>query len=145
MAVDPVGVSSGRSSCVTSAPSSHSAIAEQRRHEALARLSDMAARPGGPAYVEAAAVRRLQKLVPSAALDVARPMLTDREVEVLRTWLMTDSKIACARELEISLGTVNTHMTRIRAKYAKAGRPATTKAALVARAIQDDIIDIEDL
>lgn len=131
-----------------SAPA-RSASAEQRRREALARLSArVMPLPGRPVYVETAAVRRMQAVAPivePAAPELPRPTLTDREVEVLRTWLMVDSKPACGQELHISLGTVNTHLTRIRAKYAEIGRPASTKAALVARAIQDDIIDIEEL
>lgn len=50
-----------------------------------------------------------------------------------------------ARQLHIAPTTVRTHLQRIRAKYAALGRPATTKAALVARAIQDGLIDVEDL
>ena len=34
---------------------------------------------------------------------------------------------------------------RIREKYAAVGRPAPTKAALLARAIQDGLIDVNDL
>ncbi|MCF8569721.1 LuxR C-terminal-related transcriptional regulator [Gordonia sp. HY002] len=128
--------------------------AEARRREALARLSSrVMPLPGRPVYVEAP-LRRRGRLAPvaaesdpigSIAPELPRPTLTDREVEVLRTWLMVDSKPACGEELHISLGTVNTHLTRIRAKYSDIGRPASTKAALVARAIQDDIIDIEEL
>ncbi|GAC62903.1 helix-turn-helix domain-containing protein, partial [Gordonia sihwensis] len=91
----------------------------------------------------ATAGRQADAAVPAARLP--QPTLTDREVEVLRTWLMLDSKPAVAEALYISLGTVNTHLTRIRAKYAELGRPASTKAALVARAIQDDIVDIDEL
>lgn len=132
-----------------------SASAEARRREALARLSSrVMPLPGRPVYVEAP-LRRRGHLTTMATVDtiaggttapeLPRPALTDREVEVLRTWLMVDSKPACGQELHISLGTVNTHLTRIRAKYSEIGRPASTKAALVARAIQDDIIDIEEL
>ncbi|WAC55801.1 helix-turn-helix transcriptional regulator [Gordonia sp. SL306] len=74
-----------------------------------------------------------------------RPGLTDREIQVLRTWLLTDSKICVAEELSISIGTVNTHLTRIRAKYTAVGRTARTKAALAARAIQDGILALDDL
>ncbi len=136
----------GFASVSTQAPS---AAAEQRRRDALARLSArVMPLPGRPVYVEGAAARRMQRFAPvvePAAPELPRPTLTDREVEVLRTWLMVDSKPACGQALHISLGTVNTHLTRIRAKYAEIGRPASTKAALVARAIQDDIIDIEEL
>ncbi|WOC14244.1 LuxR C-terminal-related transcriptional regulator [Gordonia sp. MP11Mi] len=137
----------------TASAPNRSASAESRRREALARLSArVMPLPGRPVYVEAPLRRRgylapvdPSALVEPAAPELPRPALTDREVEVLRTWLLVDSKPACGEELHISLGTVNTHLTRIRAKYAEIGRPASTKAALVARAIQDDIIDIEEL
>ena len=70
----------------------------------------------------------------AATSDHERPSLTDREIEVLRTWLMLDSKPAVAQELFISLGTVNTHLTRIRAKYADIGRAAPPRRPLGARA-----------
>ena len=128
---------------------SPSAAADARRREALARLSArVMPLPGRPVYVEAPLARRPRlAAVPAepAAPELERPTLTEREVQVLRTWLMVDSKPACGQELGISLGTVNTHLTRIRAKYAEIGRPASTKAALVARAIQDDIVDIDEL
>ncbi|GAA4667778.1 helix-turn-helix transcriptional regulator [Gordonia humi] len=127
-----------------------SASADARRREALARLSArVMPLPGRPVYVEAPLSRRghltAVASIEPAAPELPRPTLTDREVQVLRTWLMVDSKPVCGDELHISLGTVNTHLTRIRAKYAEIGRPASTKAALVARAIQDDIVDIDEL
>lgn len=76
---------------------------------------------------------------------LAKPKLSEREVEVLVHWLRSDSKSDVARELFLAVGTINTHLTRIRAKYAAVGRPAGTKAALVARAIQDGLLDLEDL
>lgn len=74
-----------------------------------------------------------------------RPELAPREKEVLLAWIRTDSKDGVARQLHIAPTTVRTHLQRIRAKYAAVGRPATTKAALVARAIQDGLIDVDDL
>lgn len=71
--------------------------------------------------------------------------LSARECEVLRTWVMTDSKSAAAQRLFISTSTVNTHITRIRQKYDDVGRPARTKAALVIRALQDGLIDMSEL
>ena len=38
---------------------------------------------------------------------------------------------------------VRTHLQRVRAKYAAVGRQARTKAALIARAVQDGYISIE--
>ena len=74
-----------------------------------------------------------------------RPDLTGREIEVLLCWIRHDSKTDVAKALFLSLGTVNTHLTRIRAKYTSVGRPAPTKAALVARALQDGLVDISEL
>lgn len=85
---------------------------------------------------------------PQAAAEVTprpKPKLSEREVEVLRTWLDLDSKSEVAKALYISLGTVNTHLARIRVKYNDVGRTASTKAALVARAIQDGLVELDDL
>jgi DNA-binding NarL/FixJ family response regulator len=76
---------------------------------------------------------------------VGRPDLPAREREVLIAWFQTENKDLVADRLRISPSTVRTHLERVRAKYAAVGRPATTKAALVARAIQDGIINIDEL
>lgn len=75
----------------------------------------------------------------------ASPGLTEREVAVLKVWLGCDSKVEVGVRLHIALGTVNTHLTRIRDKYSRVGRAAPTKAALVARALQDGIVKLDDL
>ena len=75
----------------------------------------------------------------------AAPMLSVREVQVLRHWLRCDSKQTVANELFISLGTINTHLSRIRVKYTAVGREASTKSALLARALQDGHITIDEL
>jgi DNA-binding NarL/FixJ family response regulator len=76
---------------------------------------------------------------------VGRANLAPREKEVLIAWFRTESKDLVARQLQIAPTTVRTHLQRVRAKYAAVGRPATTKAALVARAIQDGIVDVDDI
>ncbi|MGX9790969.1 LuxR C-terminal-related transcriptional regulator [Mycobacterium sp. MMS18-G62] len=76
---------------------------------------------------------------------VGRPNLAPREKEVLIAWFRTESKELVARQLQIAPTTVRTHLQRVRAKYAAAGRPATTKAALVARAIQDGIVNVDEM
>lgn len=73
------------------------------------------------------------------------PHLSAREREVLITWVKCDSKIEAGNQLFLSIGTVNTHIARIRGKYAAAGRPANTKAALLARALQDGLITPDEL
>ncbi len=76
---------------------------------------------------------------------VARPSLSAREIEVLRAWLVCDSKDVAARSLFISPATVNTHVARIRDKYDAVGRPAASKSTLLARALQDGLITVEEL
>jgi DNA-binding NarL/FixJ family response regulator len=76
---------------------------------------------------------------------LGRPILPAREEEVLIAWFQTESKDLVAAKLHIAPSTVRTHLQRVRAKYAAVGRSATTKAALVARAIQDGIINLDEL
>ncbi|MFI6998318.1 response regulator transcription factor [Nocardia sp. NPDC050175] len=71
--------------------------------------------------------------------------LSAREREVLVAWVHSDSKTQVGRQLYLSIGTVNTHVTRIRSKYAAVGRPANTKAALVARAFQDGLVELDEV
>jgi len=74
-----------------------------------------------------------------------RPRLTPREVDVLVNWFASESKEMVARKLNLSVSSVNTYINRVRIKYANAGREAPTKAALVARAIQDGLITLDEL
>lgn len=73
------------------------------------------------------------------------PALTAREIQILREWVMRDTKSEVAGALFITQATVSTHVNRIRIKYAAVGRPAGTKAALLARALQDGHIDLDEL
>lgn len=75
----------------------------------------------------------------------SRVELSAREQEILVAWLKTDSKTAVAKELYLTASTVRTYLQRIREKYARVGRPARTKAALAARAIQDGYIGLYEL
>jgi DNA-binding NarL/FixJ family response regulator len=76
---------------------------------------------------------------------VGRPRLSERERQVLIAWFQTENKEQVAKRLFIEPSTVRTHLQRARAKYAAVGRPAPTKSALIARAIQDGILSIYDL
>lgn len=76
---------------------------------------------------------------------IGRPRLTERELEVLSAWFQTESKDIVAKSLYLAPTTVKTHLQRIRAKYAAVGRPAPTKAKLVARAVQDGLLSIDQL
>jgi len=73
------------------------------------------------------------------------PRLSDREREVLAQWFQCESKQLVADRMAITPRTVGTYLDRVRIKYANVGRPAPTKAALLARAIQDGIVDVDDL
>ncbi|MBY6413415.1 LuxR family transcriptional regulator [Rhodococcus sp. BP-252] len=73
-----------------------------------------------------------------------KPPLSAREVEVMIAWFASDSKPEAAKSVHISVGTINTHLTRIRQKYLSVGRPAPTKAALFARALQDGLTKLDD-
>lgn len=121
----------------------------QRRNRAA--LASLAARqmplPGETTIGGSDAPQRLVALpVPvQPATTFADPGLSPREIEVLCTWLLVDSKVEVGENLFISMGTVNTHITRIRAKYSDVGRQAPTKAALVARAVQDGLISLDEL
>ncbi|MER5334421.1 response regulator [Micromonospora sp. NPDC002717] len=81
----------------------------------------------------------------AADRSAQRPVLSARETEVLIQWFQSQSKEFVAQRLGISLSTVNSHLEHIRIKYAMRGRAAPTKAMLVARAIQDGLIQLDDL
>ena len=74
-----------------------------------------------------------------------RPRLSPRETEVLLEWFHCESKEMVARRLHLTVHRVNSCLERVRIKYANVGREAPTKAALVARALQDGLITIDDL
>jgi DNA-binding NarL/FixJ family response regulator len=98
-----------------------------------------------------AAARNLPYTPPAMARAIggdtrpARPRLTPREIDVLVSWFSCESKEMVGRKLGLSPSTVGSHIDRVRIKYANTGRDAPTKAALVARAIQDGLVRIVDL
>jgi DNA-binding NarL/FixJ family response regulator len=76
---------------------------------------------------------------------LGRIKLSEREKEVLIAWFQTESKELVGKRLYIAPTTVRTHLQRARAKYAGVGRAAPTKSALLARAIEDGILSLNDL
>jgi DNA-binding NarL/FixJ family response regulator len=76
---------------------------------------------------------------------VNRPKLTPRQIDVLLEWFHCESKEMVAQKLNLTVSTVNGYLDRVRVKYANVGREAPTKAALVARAIQDGIVSVDEL
>lgn len=81
---------------------------------------------------------------PACRTSRPRPTLSPRELEVLQTWLLADTKEEAARTLYLAPATVTTYITRIRSKYLAAGRPARCKSRLLALALQDGLIKLED-
>lgn len=90
----------------------------------------------GPAPVAAGPVPRP---------GLATPRLSAREVEILSTWLVCDTKVEVAERLFVTVATVRTHLARIRSKYRDAGRPAGTKIALLIRAVEDGYCTLGDI
>jgi DNA-binding NarL/FixJ family response regulator len=81
-----------------------------------------------------------------AADDAAdRPRLAPMELEALRAWFASSSKGLAAAMLGISPRTVDTYIERVRVKYAAVGRDAPTKSALVARALEDGLVTLDEL
>ncbi|MGE5827300.1 MAG: response regulator [Micromonosporaceae bacterium] len=74
-----------------------------------------------------------------------RPRLSAQEERALRLWFQQPKKLNVAREMGISVDTVDQYISRARVKYAAVGRPAPNKAAMVARAIEDGLIRPEDV
>ncbi|RZQ64819.1 DNA-binding response regulator [Amycolatopsis suaedae] len=110
--------------------------AEGEEHLVSATIAAAQDRPYvAPALAGAMAANRLPHF----------PQLSEREYEVLTLWFQCESKQMVADRLDITTRTVGTYLDRIRVKYANVGRPAPTKAALLARAIQDGIVDVDDL
>ncbi len=93
----------------------------------------------------AAAVPAVGRAGAGRPRDYVRPTLSTREIEVLRCWLLSDSKSEVSAKLHVAPGTIKSHLHRIRGKYEAVGRNAGTKAALVARALQDGILGIDEL
>jgi DNA-binding CsgD family transcriptional regulator len=74
-----------------------------------------------------------------------RPTLSDKEREALLLWFQSMSKASVARRMRISEHTVKQYVDRARIKYAKVGRPAASKAALLARAIEDGLVRPDEI
>ncbi len=75
----------------------------------------------------------------------SRPRLSAQEQRALRLWFQLPKKHNVAREMGISVETVDQYISRARIKYAAVGRPVPNKAAMVARAIEDGLVRPEDV
>ena len=75
-----------------------------------------------------------------ADTELAAVALTPRETQVLRLYASGEKAERVAHQLGISRDTVLDHVRNIRAKYARASRPAHTKVDLYRRAVEDGVL-----
>ena len=104
---------------------------EGREHLVEAVLAAAADRP----YVTRSQARAIL-----ADQRPARPELSQQERQALLLWFQGMSKASVGRRMSVSENTVRQYISRARAKYAATGRTATSKDALLARAIEDGVI-----
>jgi RNA polymerase sigma-70 factor (ECF subfamily) len=84
---------------------------------------------------------RLEETEMLAAIRAAMPALSPRQREVLVAYVGgSDLLPVVARALGMDRETLKTHLRRIRAKYADAGRPAPTRRDLYVRAVEDGLV-----
>lgn len=70
-----------------------------------------------------------------------RPALSSRQRDVLAAYVSSSDLLpTVARRLGMDPETMKTHLRRIRAKYAHAGRPAPTRRDLYVRAVEDEVL-----
>lgn len=70
-----------------------------------------------------------------------RPKLAPRQREVLLAYVSSSDLVpTIARRLGMDAETAKTHLRRVRAKYAQAGRPAPTRRDLYVRAVEDGLL-----
>jgi DNA-binding NarL/FixJ family response regulator len=108
----------------------------------------------GPQHLVDAIVATAQDrpAVPPAMAGVMvadqRPQLAPQERTALLLWFQSRSKAAVAERMGIGETTVKQYIDRARVKYGRVGRHAASKAALLARAIEDGLVrpdEIDDL
>ena len=72
--------------------------------------------------------------------DFVARHLTSTEAGVLTYYASGATSGVVAREMDLSLATVNTYVTRIRNKYRAAGRPVHSRVDLFRRAVEDGLL-----
>jgi len=80
---------------------------------------------------------------PSGRRPIAPPLpprLSAGELRALRLYAAGSTTNQVAQEMGVGYETVKTYLRRVRAKYAKAGRPAGRRAELVRRAAEDGLL-----
>ncbi|MET7280802.1 response regulator [Kribbella sp. NPDC005582] len=74
-----------------------------------------------------------------------RPKLAPQERTALLLWFQCRSKAAVAERMGIRETTAKQYIDRARVKYGQQGRHAASKAALLARAIEDGLIRADEI
>lgn len=89
-----------------------------------------------------------QPSLPAASTSVtspvegpSRPKLSPGESQALRLYAAGFSTNEVARRMNVQYETAKTYLRRVREKYARAGRPASRKAELMRRAVEDGYLD----
>ncbi len=81
----------------------------------------------------------------AAAIDADEVLvdakLSPREQEILSLYASGETALSVAQRTELSRETVADYVSRIRRKYADAGRPAHSRVDLYKRALEDGILD----
>ena len=72
--------------------------------------------------------------------DFVARHLTSTEAGVLTYYASGATSGVVAREMDLSLATVNTYVTRTRNKYRAAGRPVHSRVDLFRRAVEDGLL-----
>jgi len=85
-------------------------------------------------------VTRSQAQAMLADTRPGRPALSAQERQALLLWFQGMTKASVGRRMAITENTVRQYIDRARMKYAATGRPAPTKDALLARAIEDGLV-----
>jgi two-component system response regulator DevR len=124
--------------------------ADHSHREALPVLNRSGAR--GLVWKNEPAIHLLRAIVAVAQGDRWLPSgshqpveLTPRETEVLRLYAAGRKYAETAAELDppVSIESVKTYLSRIRQRYADAGRPASTRIELRQRALEDGLLPPE--
>ena len=74
-------------------------------------------------------------------MPVARARLSENESHALGLYASGLSTAQVAERMRVQYETVKTYLRRIRKKYAKVGRPASTKGDLMRRATEDGYLE----
>ncbi|HEX3679609.1 MAG TPA: response regulator transcription factor [Galbitalea sp.] len=107
-----------------------------RKSEPLSALEDALRR----AIVGAAVVSTDWAAALHSDPDLDRAGLSKQEQNILSLFASGNKAQQVASQLGIALGTVDAYLRRIRSKYARIGRDATTKVDLYKRAVEDGFL-----